>query len=299
MQRASFAWVSLLFLFSQFCFGQQPAPASTAAMRGLRGAVQSVSTGGFKYRDDGEEIPTTSERSVYDRTGFETDFYLYDPLGRLRFHTVYTRNGSHRVKAEINYPSSQKSVQLYNSEGFVTETDTYNGNGALITKTISDYVQNEKPTISTKKAMDGSSSTIERFADDSFKETTVKPDGTTIIHAHYRASPPPLFWLPAGDIYGDWYQTSDANNRPLEFIEDATGNNYRRYSTRYDKDGREVETATYDRFGKLLDETTFRYLQEDENGNWTEQQIWSNAAKLDQVTHRTITYYGNPLDRER
>jgi hypothetical protein len=72
-QRASFALLFVLFLSPRFCLGQQPAPGSTAAMRGLRGAVQSVSTKGFKCRDNGQEIPTTSERSVYDRSGYEMD----------------------------------------------------------------------------------------------------------------------------------------------------------------------------------------------------------------------------------
>jgi hypothetical protein len=108
--------------------------------------------------------------------------------------------------------------------------------------------------------------------------------------------------VPVGNIYGDWYQTSDANNRPLEFIEEPPTGEYRRISTCYDKGGREIETATYDRSGELLGETTFRYIEEDENGNWTEQQIWAktngNSAQLHQVTHRTLTYYGDPLDGE-
>jgi hypothetical protein len=89
---------------------------------------------------------------------------------------------------------------------------------------------------------------------------------------------PATLFLPVGDnTYGDWYQTSDANNRPLEFIEEPPTGEYRRILTRYDKAGREIETATYDRSTKLLSGTTFQYLQKDENGNWSEQQIWAGT----------------------
>jgi hypothetical protein len=298
---ASFATIVLLPLFSHFCFCEQPTVVSTAAMSGLRDSVKSVFTEGFTYGDNGEKRPGCSERYIiYDRTGYEMERYEYDSRG-LRSQTVYTRSDGHLVKTETTNPfSKQKSVQLYNSEGAVTETDSYDSNGILTAKTANDSpVKKEKSTVSTTRATDGGISTIERFADGSFKEITVKPDGTTVVHAHYRASPQPPLLLPAGDnIYGDWYQTSDANNRLLEFVEEPPTGEYRRISIRYDTAGRQVETTTYDRPGKLLGETTFQYLHEDEHGNWLEQQIWtgtgSKPAKLYQVTHRTITYYANP-----
>lgn len=285
--------------------GEQPAPGSTAAKSGLRGPVKSVLTESVIYGDNGEKKPGFSERFTYDLSGYETELYKYAFRG-LRSHAVYTRNDGHPVKTETTNPfSKQKSVQLYNSDGFVTETDTYDGNGVLTAKTANDSsVRKATSTVSTTRATDGSISTIERFADGSFKESTVKPDGTTVVHAHYRASPQPPLFLPVGDnVYGDWYQTSDVNNRPLEFIEELPTGEYTRISTRYDKTGREIEHAAYDRSGKLTSETTFQYLQEDEHGNWLEQQIWgrtgSKPANLHQVTHRTITYYGNPYDCER
>ena len=274
-------------------------------MRGLHGAVQSVSSESFIFTDDGQKISAPAERSIFDRTGYETEFYEYDPRGVLLFHTVFTRNGSHLVKAEITNPASmQKSVRLYNSEGSVTETDTYDANGTLTGKTVNDpSVGKEKATVSTKRMTDGSISTIEQSADGSFKESIVKPDGTTVVHAHYRASGQQQS-LPSGDnAYGDWFQTSDESNRPLEYIEEPPTGRYLRTASRYDKGGQVIETDTYDRSEKLLGQTTFRYLREDENGNWTEQEIWSktssDSAKLRQVIHRTITYYGNLLDVQR
>lgn len=290
--RASLAIVFFLFLFSPFCVSsEQPHPGSTAAIDGLRGPVRSVLIETFIYRDKGEKTPIKAERRIYDHAGYETEFYEYDSRGILLRQTVCTRNGSHLVKTEtINLVSKEKTLQIYNSDGAVTETDTYNSNGVLSAKIVNDASLNtEKPNVSIMRSTDGSISTIERFADGSSKERTVKPDGTTVVHFHSRA--------------GGWRQVTDANNRPLEYIEEPSTGEYRRMSTRYDNDGREVETATYDRSGKLLSETTFRYLNEDENRNWTEWQIWvktnSISAKLYQVTRRTFTYFGNPLDNER
>lgn len=303
----AFAMVSLLLLFSQFCFGRQLAKGSTARMWGLRGPVHSVLTESCVYGDNGEKRPGVSNRFIYDPTGYEKESYEYDSRGVLLWHTVYTRNGKHLLQKEsrISY-SKQTFVYLFNSDGIVTETDTYDSNGVLTSKTANDSsVKKEKPTVSTTRTTDGSISTIERFSDGSFKERKVKPDGTTVVHAHYRASPQPPLFLPAGDnSYGDWYQTSDANNQPLEFIEEPPTGEYRRMLTRYDKAGRQIETSTYDRSAKLLSETTFQYSQEDENGNWIERQVFevrtdNKAAKLLQVTDRTIIYYGSGRDGER
>jgi hypothetical protein len=167
---ASFAMIVLLPLFSQFCFGEQPTVVSTAATSGLRGSVKSVFTEGFTYGDNGEKRPGFSERSIYDRTGYETERYEYDSRD-LRSQTVYTRSDGHLVKTETTNPfSKQKSVKVYNSEGAVAETDSYHSNGILTAKIANDSsVKKEKSTVSTTRATDGDISTIERFEDGSFK----------------------------------------------------------------------------------------------------------------------------------
>jgi hypothetical protein len=288
---ASFVIGFLLALFPLFCFGEQAAPGSEAATSGLRGPVQSVLTEIFIYRDNGEKTPVMSERSIYDHTGHETELYEYDSRGALRSHTVYTRDGTHLVKTETTNPSSkQKSVQRFDSHGAATESDTYDINGVLTAKSSDDAsAKTEGSSVSRGRSSDGSASTFERFGDGSFKECTVKADGTTIVHFH---SP-----------NVDWRQVTDSYNRSLDYVEEPSGGKYLRISSRYDKAGRETENATYDRSGKLQGETTFQYPQEDKNGNWTEQQIWaktdSKAAQLLQVTHRSITYYRNPDNGER
>ena len=291
LRRAAFTIGSLLALFPLFCFGEQPVLGSEAAWSGLCGPVRIVVTGIFTYNDNGERTPGPSQRAIYDRNGYETELYEFDSRGRLRQHTVYTRNGGDLVKTETtSHVSTQKSVQIFNSAGAVTETDTYDSHGTLTAKSPNvAAVKTESGSLSTTKSTDGSISTLERFRDGSFKERTVKPDGTTVVHFHSPSE-------------GDWRQVMDSNNRSLDYIEEPSSGKYLRISSHYSKAGREEETDTYDRSGKLQSEVTFQYPEEDKNGNWTEQQIWAQndgkAARLVQVTHRTITYYPD-TDGER
>ena len=279
-----------LALLPLFCFGTQPVPGSDAAWSGLCGPVHIVFTEIFTYNDNGERSSGPSERAIYDRTGYETELYKFDSRGVLRLHTVYTRNGKHLVKTETTSPvSKQKSVQIFNSAGAVTETDNYDSTGTLIAKIANRASdETEKWSTSTTESAGGSISTLERFRDGSFQERTVRADGTTVVHFHSPGV--------------DWRQVTDSHNRSLDYIEEPSTGKYLRISSQYEKDGREHETDSYDRSGKLLKQTTFQYPHEDLNGNWTEMQIWvksdGKTAQLFQITHRAITYYSDP-DGER
>jgi len=270
--------------------------------------VYSVLTEMFVYRDKAEAVPSFSERIVYDPTGYEAESYRYDSRGALRSQTIYTWGGEHLVKMEVVNPfSKQRFVSLFNSDGAVTETDTYDGNGVLTAKTPNAFSvkKEETTTVLTVTNTDGTISTVERFADGSFNERTTKADGTTVLHMHHRRIEtlagiplPPLNEKYYGSYY-DSYQTTDANNRPLESCSDSP-QGYSKTIYRYDGAGRETETATYDRLGTLVSQTTVKYPQEDTNGNWIEAQRWvqmgNKAAQLTQLSRRTITYYGNGHD---
>jgi hypothetical protein len=66
-----------------------------------------------------------------------------------------------------------------------------------------------------------------RFADDSFNEREVRSDGTTLEHK---------YWAPTKT---HTYQTTDANNRVLEVIEERPGD-YTKTTFRYDEAGRQT-----------------------------------------------------------
>jgi hypothetical protein len=286
-RQASFAIGFVLALFPLFCCGEQPVPGSDAAMSGLYGRVHTVLTETFIYEGNGQKTRGVSEVAIYDRAGYETELYEYSRGGLcshgLCSHTVYARFAGRLVKAETtNLFSKQKSVELYNSDGFVIETDTYDSNGMLAAKTPNvASVKADRRSLSTTRKADGSISTVERFWNGSFKECTVKADGTTVIHFHSSSV--------------DWRQVTDSNNRSLDYIEEPSTGKYLRISSHYGKGERESETDRYDRPGKLVAVTIFQYPHEDRNGNWTEQQIWvksdGKAAQLVQVTRRTIAYY--------
>ena len=275
-QRTSCALLFLWFLLAQLCFGQQSANVISAEMRGLRGAVHRMVEETFVYGDDGNKFPGVSRRFTYDRSGYEVESNLYGSRGVLRSQTLCMPINTEAMPAENH---------MYDCTGARTATITNGSHG------------NENPTVSTTKTPDGAITTIKRFSDGSFRERTVRPDGAVVTHAHHREST-----ATSANDSGDWYQTVDASNRPLEYIEDSP-RGYMKSLTGYDTAGRVTDDSTYDRSGKLLTQTRFKYRLEDAHGNWTEWQIWVSTAgskepKLHQVTRRTITYYGNGRDGE-
>jgi YD repeat-containing protein len=319
-------FLAIPFLTSQLCSAQQPAKNSEAFQIGLRGSVHTVLTESF----DNREHPEVSTLTVYDRDGYELEEYRYEPDRSLHSHTKYTRKGWQVFKTETtsSVPAENRTfVQSFNSQGLVTGTETYDGNGALISRTRNDFGQRSGgATLSTSQDVkpDGTVSSVEtvdesrpvglsrqsatkdgkpyydslvqrdangnptadalRFADGSFNEREVKPDGTTVEHK---------YWAPTKT---HTYQTTDANNRVLEVIEESAAY-YTRTTFRYDGAGRQTEIANYDRSGKLLHKGSTEY-QEDGNGNWIEQREYNWDAtmrnkppKLGSVNRRTITYY--------
>lgn len=123
-----------------------------------------------------------------------------------------------------------------------------------------------------------------KFADGSFNQREVKPDGTTVEHR---------YWAPSKT---HTYQTTDPHGNITEVI-DASQSSYTRTTFRYDEQGRRIDLINYDRSGKRVGEETDKY-RDDEYGNWIEQKelVWnpemgSKPPKLATVTRRTITYY--------
>jgi len=330
MRRWSF--LSLILLCPRFCYAQQPAKNSEAAMVGLRGPVHTVLTEGFDYRDNPQGEPTGSSLVIYDPEGYLLEEYHFEPDGALRLHTKYTRKGWQVFKTETTsaIPGEDRTfIQSFNSAGLVTGTETYDGSGSLISKTKNDFPSRSGgATVSTSQAAngDGAVSTTEtidestdpatglsrqtttkdgkpyidwliqqdtggkpvadalRFADGSFNEREVKPDGATVEHK---------YWAPTKT---HTYQTTDAHKRVLEVVNDSPGD-YTKTTFRYDEAGRQTEIADYDRSRKLLRKGVTEF-QEDVNGNWTEQKesdwdatLGSKPPKLGSVNRRTVTYY--------
>jgi hypothetical protein len=332
MTQWGFISAVLLLLCPQFCFAQQPAKNSEAAMVGLHGPVHTVITENFEYRDNPQGKLTSSSLVIYDPEGYLLEEYHYEPNGSQRLHTKYTRKGWQVFKTETTgaIPSEDRTfVQSFNSHGLVTGTETYDGSGSLLSKTKNDFPSSSGGvTVSTSQETNGDgvlsiTETIDkstdpaiglsrqtttkdgnpytdwliqrdtggkpvadalRFADGSFNEREVKPDGTTVEHK---------YWAPTKT---HTFQTTDAHNQVLEVINDSPGD-YTKTTYRYDKAGRQTEIVNYDHSGKLLRKGITEY-QEDANENWTEQKesdwdvtLGKKPPKLGSVNRRTITYY--------
>jgi hypothetical protein len=237
--------------------------------------VHSVLTETFDHRESLQATPSGSTLVIYDPEGYLLDEYRYEPDGSLHSHTKYTRRAWQVYRTETTSVVASENrtfVQSFNPDGLVTGTETYDGNGSLIGKTTNDFAQASRgATVSTSQEVkpDGAVVTIKtgdespdaatglsrqsstkdgkpytdwliqrdrngkpiadalRFADGSFNERDVKPEGTTIEHK---------YWAPTKT---HTYQTTDANNRVLEVIDDSPGH-YTKTTYRYDGAGRQT-----------------------------------------------------------
>ena len=300
MTRWSFLSALLLFC-PQFCFGQQPAKNSEAAIVGLRGPVHSVLTETFDHRESPQATPTGSTLVIYDPEGYLLEEYRYEPEGSLRSHTKYTRKGwqVYGTKTDSVVASENLTfVQSFNSDGLVTGTETYDGSGSLISKTKNDFpLRIGGATVSTSQVAnaDGAVSKTETIDESTDPATGLSRQTTT------KDGKPYADWLIQGDGNGKpladalrfvdgsfnerefkpngttverkyWaptkthtYQTTDAHNRVLEVINDSPGD-YTKTTFRYNEAGRQTEIANYDHSGTLFHKGITEY-QEDANGN--------------------------------
>lgn len=308
MTRWSFLSASLLFC-PQFCFAQQPAKNSEAAMVGLRGPVHSVLTEAFDNRESPQAAPKGSTLVIYDPEGYLLEEYRYEADGSLRSHIKYTRKGWQVFKTETTsaIPSENRTfVQSFNSDGLVIGTETYDGSGSLISKTKNDFPSRlGGATVSTSQESNGdgavsTTDTIDKSSDPATglsRQTTTKdgkPYSDWLIQRDTNGKPVAdalrfgdgsfnerevkpdgatvehKYWAPTKT---HTYQITDANNRVLEVIEDSPGH-YAKTTFRYDEAGRQTEIANYDHSGKLLHKGIAEY-QEDGNGNWIEQKEYN------------------------
>jgi len=148
---------AFLRFVSSLSIGQQPAKNSEVALTGLHGRVHTVLTETF----DSLGNPENSTLAIYDPDGYLQEEYRYDRDGSLHSHTKYTRKGWQVYKTETNssVPSENRTfVQSFNSDGRVTESETYDGNGSLIGRTRNDFTPGKTTLMDVKP--DGTASSV-------------------------------------------------------------------------------------------------------------------------------------------
>jgi YD repeat-containing protein len=245
-----------------------------------------------KYTRKGWQVYRTETDSVAPSENL-TFVQSFNSDGLVTGTETYGGSGSLISKTKNDFPSRSDGAtvstsQVANADGAVSTTETIDESTDPATGLSRQTTTKDgKPYIDWLIQRDTNGKPVAdalRFADGSFNEREVKPDGTTVEHK---------YWAPTKT---HTYQTTDAHNRVLEVINDSPGD-YTKTTFRYDEAGRRTEIANYDRSGKLLRKGITKY-QEDANGNWIEEKesdwdvtLGNKPPKLGLVNRRTITYY--------
>lgn len=309
---------------------QIPMSAQEAVVLGLKGKVHTVFTEDFTSEDGVRREPTGSSLDVYDPAGYQIDLFRYKPDGSLWAHTVFDRKGPQvfRIQTSGTPPFESNTTQnVFDAEGHVVETDTYDANGVLVSKSTADLMQKQGHTIvyqRTETTANGAESTAV------VRETTDTETGLT-HQVQTRNGKPETDWVIQQNadgterdkiVYGGGsynererrsdgttvedrysaqtkshtYQRSDAEGHLIEVTE-KSDSYYIRCTYSFDKEGRPTGQINYDAAGNVLDKSTVEY-RNDSHGNWVEKKsiVWNTKAKPVQpkmigISLRTINYY--------
>jgi len=322
--RTAFAILFLTF------FAGMAAQAQEARAIGLKGHVQTVHTEEFTTEGGARGESRGSTLDVYDQAGYELEFFRYKPDGSLWAHTVYSRNGWQILKIQTlgTAPFQSSSTQnVFDAEGHVVETDTYDENGVLVSKSKNDLVQKQGNTTvyqRTETSANGSVSTtevsdttdlqtgvthqtetrdgkldtdwvIQRNADGTKKDKIVYADGS------YNERERKSDGTTVEDRYSartksHTFQKSDTQGHLIE-VTQQSDSYYIRCTYSFDKEGRSTGQINYDAGGNIIDKSTAEY-RDDSHGNWVEKKsiVWDPKAepmqpKIIITALRTIDYY--------
>jgi hypothetical protein len=308
-----------------------PSWSQEAIALGLKGLVHTVLTEEFSDEDGVSHQSRGSTFEVYDRQGYQLEIYLYKPDGSPWVHTIISRNGQQTFKSLTTgaAPFENFSIQnVFDADGNLIETDTYDGHGALTKKSTNEFLEKRTDSTtyrSTDSSADGKENTREVI------ESTDPKTGITHQIATMNGTPE-TDWVihrdakgasqndkivfddgsynererrPDGTTVEDrysastdshTYQTSDAHGRLIEVVQ-KSDSSYIRCTYSFDDAGQPTGQVNYDATGKLLDKSTIEY-DVDSSGNWTEKKsiIWDTMSepmkqKAVVVKLRTIKYY--------
>jgi hypothetical protein len=248
-------------------------------------------------------------------------------------HTIISRNGEQIFKSQTTgfNPFENFSVQnVFDADGKVIETDTYNADGVLTKKSTNEFW--EKLADSTYRSKETSVDGMENTRE--IVESTDPKTGLTHQIATMNGKPE-TDWViqragngvPDKDkiVFGDGsysererrsdgttvedkysastkgytYQTSDARGNSIAVVQTSDSGHIRcTYS--FDETGRPSGQVNYDASGKILDKSTTEY-QNDSSRNWTQKKIivWDTKSdpmkpKIVEISLRTITNTSSP-----
>jgi hypothetical protein len=307
-----------------------PGWAQETAALGLKGQVHTVFTEESTAEDALHREPTGSTLDVYDPAGYQLEFFRYKPDGSLWAHTVYDRKGPQTIRVEVTGTApfeSHSEQNVFDAEGHVVETDIYDANGVLVSKSTYNLVQQQANAsiyqrtetttqgaenimvisettdpqtglthqVATKNGQADTDWVIQRNADGTEKDKIVYADGS--YNERERRSDGTTvedrYYAPGKR---HTYQTTDARGHLIELVEQSDAH-YIRCTYSFDKEGRPTGQINYDEAGHVLEKSTIEY-HDDSHGNWVEKKtiVWNTATepmqpKIVEINLRTINYY--------
>lgn len=328
MPRSKYIKRGLLILVPVFV-AQIPLQAQEAAAVGLKGRVQTVLSEEFTSNDGLSREPSGRTLDVYDRAGYQLEFFRYKPDGSLWVHTVYDRKGPQTLRVQVTgtEPFESHSEQnVIDAEGHVVETDIYDAKGVLVSKSTNNLVQQKANSsvyqhteeaegaenttvvtettdpqtgithqVATKNGQADTDWLIQRNADGTEKDKIVYADGS-YNERERRSDGTTVEDRYHAPTKTHTYQKSDAQGHTLDLITKSDAQ-YLHCTYSFDKGGRPTGQINYDASGNILDKTTAEY-RDDSHGNWIEKKsiVWDTTTehirpKIVAFTLRTINYY--------
>ena len=305
-----------------------PAQAQEAPAIGLKGPVHTTEE--FTSEGGARREPSGSVLAIYDPQGYQLEIFRYKPDGSLWVHTIIDRKGPLVLRTQVagTAPFESGSTQnVFDAQGRVIETDTYDANGVLVSRSKGEFVE-QQPNSSTYRRTERNANGTESFAESI--ETTDAETGIThqvgtrdgkletdwviqrnkdgtqkdkIVYANgsYNERERKADGTTVEDRYfaptqSHTYQKSDTQGHLIEVIE-KSDSHYIRCTYSFDKDGRPTGQINYDAAGNILDKSTTEY-RDDSHGNWVEKKsiVWDTKSdlmqpKIVETTLRTINYY--------
>ncbi len=151
--------------------------AQEALAIGLKGPVHSVLTEEFTSEGGVRREPSGSVLEIYDREGYQVEGYRYKPDGSLWVHTVIDRKGPLVSRMQVTGTAPFESTSTQNdARGRVIETDRYDANGVLVSKSKGEFVD-DQPNSSSYRHTESNANGIE--STEEISETTDPKTGIT------------------------------------------------------------------------------------------------------------------------
>lgn len=274
---------------------QLPTWSQEATAVGLKGQVHTILTEEFIDENGVSYQSRGSTFEVYDRQGYQLEVYRYKPDSSVWVHTIMSRNGEQVFKSQTTgtAPFANFSIQnVFDADGKVIETDTYNADGVLTKKSTNEFLEKrtESTTYRSKEGhADGTENTREVIESTDPKTGIThqiatmnwKPETDWVIQRDGNGVPEKDKIVYADGSYNErerksdgttvedrysastkshTYQTSDAHGYLTEVI-NKSDSSYIRCTYSFDESGRPTGQINYDASGKILDKSTIEYRE--------------------------------------